>query len=126
MSRVPSPDSIAVVWPTAKIHWDHGVWRLTLGFRDHIGPQHGWFLRNALAADTPGTVTEIVLEESAKNSLAVLTLSGVSLTETEPDVLRQWIDDSCRIASTWLEEIKTRRVPAARVWLDEVSRDRSR
>ena len=99
---------------------------MILGFRDHIGPQQGWFLRSALAADTPERVTEIVLEESTKNSLAVLTISGAALTESRPEELRQWVDDACRIASTWIEEIKTRRVPAARAWLDEVSRDRPR
>ena len=122
MSPAASVDSIAVVWPTATIQWDRGVWRMVLGFRDHIGPQHGWFLRNALAADPPEHVTEIVLEESAKNSLAVLTISGSTLTEARPAQMREWVDDACRIASASIEEIK-RRVPAARAWLNEVSRE---
>ncbi len=124
MSPTPSTDSVAVVWPTARIQWDRGVWLLILGFRDRIELQQGWLLRSALAADQPAAVTEVVLEESTKNSLAVLTISGAALTETRPEELREWIDDACRIASTSIKELTTRRVPAARAWLDEVSRDR--
>ena len=123
MSGNAASDAIAVVWPTAKIQWDRGVWRMTLGFRDHVGPQHGWFLRSALADDPPAQVTGIVLEESTKNSLAVLDVSGANLTDTPPDVMRHWVDMSCWVASTRVEEIKASQVPAARTWLDQVARD---